>query len=59
MAELLGSCSGDPSEEGCEEELTLISLPFDVIVLICEYLLPDELIRFSLVCKVGGALVRG
>ena len=59
MAELFGSCSGDPSEEGREEELSLSSLPFDVIVLVCEYLLPDELVHFSLVCKVGWLLGTG
>lgn len=53
MAEWFSSCSGEAQEEGREEELTLSSLPFDVIVLVCEYLLPDELVCFSLVCKVS------
>ena len=43
----------DISDEGIVEELTLDCLPFDCIVLVCEFLPPNDLARFSHVCKVS------
>lgn len=42
--------------EADEEALTLDCLPFDCIVCVCEFLPPEDLARFSAVCKVKSHL---